>query len=80
MTLDLERCPKGCGRRTTPQRGHPSLCLSCTEAELGTTLEKLRARINELLARGRKRGWSVHSDTGARRWTKHQQHPDYDDE
>lgn len=80
MTLDLERCPKGCGRHTQPQRGHPTLCLPCTEAELGETLPKLRARVNELLTKGRKRNWSLFTDTGSRRWTKHQHLTDPDDE
>ena len=72
MATDLYRCPKRCGRHTQPQRGHPSLRLPCTENEIGMTLAELRARVNDTLTRGRKRNWSMHSDTGARRWTKHQ--------
>lgn len=63
--VNLDRCPKGCGTPTQPQRGHPTLCLACTEAEIGTTIAQLRATVTERLQKNRKRKWSMHS-TGAR--------------
>jgi recombinational DNA repair protein (RecF pathway) len=59
-TPALDACPT-CGAPTTPQRRgsrlHPSLCLTCTEDEIGMTLAEHRVRINEVLARGRTRKW-----------------------
>lgn len=53
--LDLYACPL-CGTPTKPQRQvHPSLCLPCTEDDIGMTLAEHRARVNEVLNRGRKR-------------------------
>lgn len=56
----LDQC-RTCHTATTPQqrggRWHPSLCLTCTEHEIGSTLAELRVRINDVLARGRKRKW-----------------------
>lgn len=56
----LDRCPT-CRRRTTPQRGHPSLCLACTEAEIGVTVAELRERVTAALQKGRTRKWRVTS-------------------
>jgi hypothetical protein len=56
----LDQCPT-CQAATTPrQRGgrwHPSLCLACTETEIGTTLAELCVRVNDVLSRGRNRKW-----------------------
>lgn len=55
--MDLDTCPAGCGTRTVPQRGLPSLCLPCTEDDIGMTLAEHRTRVNEVLAKGRTRKW-----------------------
>ncbi|HEX5347900.1 MAG TPA: hypothetical protein VFW64_12500 [Pseudonocardiaceae bacterium] len=56
-TVRLRTCPAGCGTPTVPQHGHPSLCLPCTEKDIGMTLAELQARVNERLAKGRTRKW-----------------------
>lgn len=57
MTSDLYTCPV-CARPTTPQRGLRSLCLPCTEDDIGVTLAEHRARINEVLGKGKTRKWN----------------------
>lgn len=55
--LDLYACPL-CGAPTKPQRGiHPSLCLPCTEADIGMTYVELRTRVNATLDKGKNRKW-----------------------
>lgn len=55
--LSLYACPL-CGNPTSPQREiHPSLCLPCAEADIGVTLAEHRARINEVLNKGKTRKW-----------------------
>lgn len=55
-----DRCPS-CGTPTIPRtaggRTHQSLCFACTEFELGHPWAEEKKRINELLAKGRKRRW-----------------------
>jgi hypothetical protein len=70
VNSDNRRCPI-CGAATSPCHGHTALCLPCTENEIGMTLPELLARVNETLAKGRKRKWSLSSDTGARRFNKY---------
>ena len=58
-------CPK-CGTPTPlAHHGHRSLCLPCTEAEIGETVAELRERVTNMTLTGRKRKWSVFA-TGAR--------------
>ncbi len=54
--MSVYDCPV-CGAATIPVRGHASLCLRCTEDEIGCTYEELRTRVNE--ARTVKRKWKL---------------------
>lgn len=57
--LPPSACP-GCGCATNPSHLHPnqpSLCLACTEDELGETYEELRDRISA--KRKKKRKWQL---------------------
>ena len=51
-------CCPSC-RVPTPlaHHGHNALCLPCTEEDIGMTLAQHRARINDVLNRGRTRKW-----------------------
>lgn len=55
--MTLNTCPD-CGTPTTPSsQGHRSLCLPCTELDLGMTYVQLRTRVNEALGKGKTRKW-----------------------
>jgi hypothetical protein len=52
----MGRCP--CGTPTPlAHHGHQAFCLPCTEEGIGMTLAQLQARVNAVLAKGRKRKW-----------------------
>ncbi len=64
------RCPGawekgGCGVVTGWIRGHVTLCLRCTETELGVKLKVLQERWGAQRAKGRTRKWSMFA-SGAR--------------
>ena len=54
------RCPT-CGIKTKPSTvgGHPSLCLRCTEVELGETYEQIRDRATSKIQAVAKKKWRV---------------------
>lgn len=57
-------CPV-CWTPTVPYRGHRSLCLSCTEDEVGETYEAIRERATALTMGANKwKQWSTPSRRG----------------
>lgn len=61
-----DKCPT-CGTPTVPSpRGHPSLCLPCTEAEIGETYEQVRDRATANVQGHARKKWVV-SGGGRRR-------------
>lgn len=60
-------CPS-CGTATElSTRGHESLCMPCTEQEIGETYETLRDRATAAVRRGAKKKWHVTSASGGSR-------------
>jgi hypothetical protein len=61
---ELHTCP-GCGKTATeptrtPHTVHRTLCMPCTEREIGCTFHELRARINALMLKAaKKRKWRL---------------------
>lgn len=58
VEVSLYACPT-CQTATSPIRNHPTLCLPCTEQEIGMTVQELRTRVSDLTQKGRKRKWQA---------------------
>lgn len=67
MTAVACLCPS-CGTTTELSKaGHVTLCLPCTEVEIGETYETLRDRATVTVHKGAKKKWHVTSASGGSR-------------